>query len=47
MFIRFKSIVTKSFIPKTQMACTQEFCDEMATTQFASFFNTTNEVAYK
>lgn len=45
MFTKFKSIVTKFFIPKSQMACTQEFCDEMATTQFAYF--TTTEVAYK
>jgi hypothetical protein len=29
------------------MAYIQEFCDEMATTQFAYFSNTTNEVAYK
>lgn len=47
MFIRFKSIVTKFLIPKPKMACIQEFCDEMATTQFAYFFNITNEVAYK
>jgi hypothetical protein len=47
MFTRFKSMVTKFFIPKTKMACIQEFCDEMATTQFAYFSNTTNEVAYK